>query len=195
MFKAHCDSSISSLSTSHFLQCSSFSFSSIASAEVQRRSRSFIIHQTGKEPKKGGRRRRKKLNNELKSSASFQETFAVTFSNGRARTRDPAVIPGGRLIYKCIKIAKIPHHFYSWCFKQLSCRRKCWHAVNSQRASFFKTGIIKDQARLSRITRNSLRLLQALVGLNERPPQITLTTSTQTELSDTKVLQKMLQIH
>lgn len=48
-----CDSSISSLSTSHFLQCSSFSVLSIASAEVHQRNRSFIIHPMSKKLKLG----------------------------------------------------------------------------------------------------------------------------------------------
>lgn len=81
-----CDSSISSLFPSHFLQCSSFSVLSIASAEVPRRNRSFIKHQISKKLKLG-------LNNELKSSTAFQETFAVTFSNV---TWDTVVIWGCR---------------------------------------------------------------------------------------------------
>lgn len=52
VFEPRCDSSISSLSTSHFLQCSSFSFWSIASAEVRRRKRSVIMHPTGKRSKR-----------------------------------------------------------------------------------------------------------------------------------------------
>lgn len=44
-------------------------------------------------------KQKEKLNNELKSSASFQETFSVTFSNGRARTQDADVVSGCRLIW------------------------------------------------------------------------------------------------
>lgn len=75
VFEPRCDSSISSLSTSHFLQCSSFSFWSIASAEVCRRNRSFIMHQTGKRSK----RKSSTMNSKVQplSKKPFQWHFAM----------------------------------------------------------------------------------------------------------------------
>lgn len=95
-----CDSSISSLSTSHFLQCSSFSVLSIASAEVHRRNRPFIIHQTSKKLKLGGR-----WGGSSTMSSKVQPLSKKPLQWRFQRDLGP-VIWGWRLVWKCVKIAK-----------------------------------------------------------------------------------------
>lgn len=98
-----CDSSISSLSTSHFLQCSSFSVLSIASAEVHWRNRSFIIHQTSKKLKFGGggaQQWAQKFN-------PFPRNLCSDIFKEPRTDLGHVFIWGWRLVCKCIKFTTI----------------------------------------------------------------------------------------
>lgn len=145
VFEPRCDSSISSLSTSHFLQCCSFSFGSIASAEVRQRNRSFIMHQTSST-----------MNSKVQalSKKPFQWHFQTAVHGPKTQLLFQAAV-------WFVNVLKVQNLLRFVFFKQPSSR---WKYISNQNNQTFSKSFLE----LLEVLWSFYRLL----GFNERTPQI-----------------------